>query len=205
MPRQTAHPYARLTGFVALALILLPLLFIAVPSSVVVPVQARSQATVTPALPIVSLITPRPNSPIGRPAPAPEARVPLVVTRDRLVPVAVPVPMAPPLAQPETPPVIEQAPAPQPEVPPIVAKKVPPGPQALHQEPGGTYVTVGESQIRYYIDEQGNVTNTILPGIDSTVEGEFIPLPTEAPQAIPVQPVPSQSSHGYTPRSGYRP
>jgi hypothetical protein len=91
---------------------------------------------------------------------------------------------------------------------PLVAlgPQVPSGPQQVHQQPDSTYITVGDSPVRYYVDEGGQVTEVRLPGVDTAANGADIAAltrATAAPTAAPVTPPPNP--HGYLPRAGYRP
>jgi hypothetical protein len=135
-------------------------------------------------------------------------------------PAAAPTLAPPPPAAPPAPPVSEQADAfaggaPAEAAPvepatdqPLIAigPQVPEGPQQLHQQPDSTYVTVGDSPVRYYVDENGQVADIRLPGIDTAANGADIAALTRATAAPTAAPVPAPTSpRGYVPRSGYRP
>ena len=84
--------------------------------------------------------------------------------------------------------------------------QVPEGPQHLHQQPDTTYITVGDSPLRYYVDANGQVTEVRLPGADTAANGADIAAisrATAAPSAVPVA-APS-NGRGYLPRAGYHP
>ena len=80
---------------------------------------------------------------------------------------------------------------------------VPPGAQHVHQEPGGTYITVGASALRYYVDASGSVTEVRLPGADTSAGGADLSVTTPPEPTAPPAPQPS-SPGGYRPRAGYR-
>jgi hypothetical protein len=91
-----------------------------------------------------------------------------------------------------------------------IGPQIPEGAQAIHQQPDSTYITVGDSPVRYYVDASGQVTEVRLPGVDTAANGADIAAlaratatPSAEPSAEPVA-VPT-SPHGYLPRAGYRP
>jgi hypothetical protein len=85
--------------------------------------------------------------------------------------------------------------------------QVPEGPQQVHQQPDSTYITVGDSPLRYYVDPDGQVTEVRLPGVDTAANGADIAAivrATVVPTAENVVTPPS-NPRGYLPRVGYRP
>ena len=92
---------------------------------------------------------------------------------------------------------------------PLVASgpQVPQGPQQVHQQPDSTYITVGDSPLRYYVDPDGHVAEVRLPGVDTAANGADIAAisrATAAPSAAPAPASPTKG-RGYLPRAGYRP
>ncbi len=143
--------------------------------------QLAAQPTALPTPMPPALPTPMPTPLPTEPPPTPETRV-----------------SASEAAQPTTPPPAEG--------PALVASgpMVPPGEQHVHQEPGGTYITVGASALRYYVNANGSVTEVRLPGVDTAANGADLSVTTPPePTALPA-PQPS-SPNGYRPRAGYRP
>ena len=100
------------------------------------------------------------------------------------------------------------APPPAAPVEPLVAigPQVPAGPQHLHQQPDSTYITVGDSPVRYYVDASGQVLDVRLPGVDTAANGADIAALAQATAASTAVPAPAPTSpRGYVPRAGYRP
>lgn len=203
MPDQTltipqhADPLAR--GLLLALLAALLWVAIAAPSA-----PAASAAIVV--LPTQPLIAPPLAPRLGQLAALPTA---LPTPIPNPMPTALPTEPPPPPSAPET--GVSASEAAQPTTPPpaeppaLVANGpiVPPGEQHVHQEPGGTYITVGASALRYYVDASGAVTEVRLPGADTSASGSDLSATTPLePTALPA-PQPS-SPNGYRPRAGYR-
>jgi hypothetical protein len=165
------------------------------------PLAARANASTVsvPTAPPTSVPTAAPTEPpaareAGAPAAAPTF--------------APPTPPVPP--EPEQPnPWAASAPVEAAPVEPLVAigPPIPEGPQQVHQQPDSTYVTVGDSPLRYDVDENGQVTDVRLPGVDTAANGADLAAlarTTAAPTAVPAVTPPS-NPRGYLPTSGYRP
>lgn len=179
------------------------------------------------ALPVLAVALPAPSTQASAPIVvfATPALVPLSLSAHLEAPTTQPT--EPPTAQPATAPTLAPAEPtiPPTEAPPVAAiappatpapgdaqgqplvavgQQVPPGPQQVHQGPDATYITVGDSPVRYYVDAAGQVTEVRLPDVDTAPNGADLSAPhPEAPTAVPV-PVPA-SPRGYLPRAGYRP
>jgi hypothetical protein len=170
-----------------------------------------STATVTASAPIVIGATPSfgylshgarlatPTPPLRELPTAPPAQ-------DAAKEAAAPTAPVPPSPTPEASASVARA-APSDSASPVaLGPQLPEGPQQLHQEPDATYITVGDSPFRYYLDADGQVSELRLPGADTAASGADIAalarattLPTAAPPPVPTAP------RGYLPRTGYRP
>lgn len=168
-------------------------------------------AIAAPSVPAASAaIVVLPTQPLIAPALAP--RLGQLATLPTALPNPMPtaLPTEPPPPAPET--GVSASEAAQPTTPPpaeppalvAIGPIVPPGEQHVHQEPGGTYITVGASALRYYVDTSGAVTEVRLPGADTSASGADLSATTPPEPTAPPTPQPS-SPNGYRPRAGYRP
>lgn len=171
-------------------------------------------ALATPAVPAASAaIVVLPTQPLIVPPLAP--RLGQLAAQPTALPTPMPtalptaLPTEPPPPMPET--GVSASEAAQPTTPPpaegpaLVAHgpMVPAGEQHVHQEPGGTYITVGASALRYYVDANGSVTEVRLPGADTSAGGADLSVTPPPEPTAPPAPQPS-SPGGYRPRAGYR-
>ena len=171
-------------------------------------------ALAAPSTPASAAIVVLPTQPLVAPPLAPRlgqlAAQPTALPSPMPTAILTALPTEPPLPAPET--ALSASEAAQPTTPPpaeppalvAVGSMVPPGEQHVHQEPGGTYITVGTSALRYYVDVNGSVTEVRLPGADTSAEGADLSVTTPPEPTATPAPQPS-SPNGYRPRAGYRP